>query len=162
MEAQQTNILKFKFNNKKMTENLREKRKKICKFHNWSNAEFENIVSMNMQNIYTIEQGKGLASRYLKYNYFLEKELDKIRRFVVIKSLEALTKKYVGISIKVDADSNIYHLAHPDINNLRFIVANDEISIFINNCIFKEASNLINELKLANEIIADLSNVNIK
>lgn len=139
-----------------MIENLREKRKKICKFQNWSNAEFEKIVNMTMQNIYNIERGNGVVSQYVKYNYFLEKELDKIRRFEVVKSLEAIEKKYAGISIKVDTNSNIYHMTHPDINNLRFIFANNEISIFINNCVFKEASNLINELKLANDIIADL------
>lgn len=145
-----------------MTENLREKRKKICKFQNWSNAEFEKIVNLNMQNIYNIERGNGVVSKYLKYNYFLEKEIEKIRRFEVIISLEVITKKYVGILIKVDTNSNIYHITHPDINNLRFIFANNEISIFINNCIFKDSTNLIHELKLANDIIADLSNINIK
>jgi hypothetical protein len=144
-----------------MTENLREKRKKICKFQNWNNPEFETIVCMSMQNIYNIERGSGSISQYLKYNYFLDKELEKIRRFEVIKSLEFLVKKYVGISIKVDANSNIYHITHPDIANLRFVFSNNEISIFINNCVFKDSTNLIEELKLANDIIADLSNINL-
>ena len=99
---------------------------------------------------------------YLKYTFILDKEIEKIKKHEFNLSLNSIRLKYNGISIKVDANSNIYHIAHPDINNLRFIFANNEISIFINNCVFKDSTNLINELKLANDIIADLSNINIK